>query len=174
MNAMYPAGYDPSAVAAQAQSYAPQNMPSFPQMFPAYYGPTHSALSQALQQALMQQAGNTGLLSSVTPQQMGLLSTDMPQANPVAMPTTGGGQLGPNDYYRLTPSFWDKIYTPPAKANPNGSNTASGSSKNLNPYQHDGSDGNVNHNPYNMDRLWGGSGLSEQGQRDLSEYGGIF
>jgi len=116
---MYPAGYDPSAVVAQAQSYAPQAPAQFPQMTPGsspYYGPTHAALSKAFQAALLQQMAGNGLLSQVTPQQMGLLSTAMPSATAVPMPATGGGNLGPNQYYRLTPDFWNSVYQAPQPA----------------------------------------------------------
>jgi len=119
MNEMYPVGYDPSAVVAQAQTYAPQVPAQFPQMTPgsfAYHGPTHAALSQAFQNSLMNQAYNPGLLSAPSASQMGILSNDMPQATPVSMPNTGGGPLGANQYYRLTPEFWNSVYQAAAAA----------------------------------------------------------
>jgi len=151
MSDAYPTGYNPSAVVAQAQSYAPQAAPSFPQMTPGsspYYGPMHSALSQAFQAALMQQMGGNGLLSQVTPQQMGLLSTNMPQATAMPMSATGGGQLGPNQYYRLSPDFWNSVYQPPAApVKTNETDLA----KNSTPYDRNGIAGdnppadNINH-----------------------------
>ena len=149
MSEAYPTGYNPSAVVAQAQAYAPQAAPSFPQMTPGsspYYGPTHAALSQAFQAALMQQMGGNGLLSQVTPQQMGLLSTDMPQAMAIPMSATGGGQLGPNQYYRLSPDFWNSVYQPPAAP---VKTDEMDSAKNSTPYEHEG--GNRNQIEYSGD-----------------------
>lgn len=111
MSDMYPAGYDPWSVVQQAMAYQqPGTPPSFPQMTPAqqYYGPTHAALSRMLQQALMNQAMNTGLLSPATPQSMGLLSNAMPQSAAMEMPVSGGSLLQQGQYYRLDPNFWSK------------------------------------------------------------------
>jgi hypothetical protein len=110
----YPAGYDDWDVIRQAlalQQQAPPQQPmAFPQATPAqqYYGPAHQALSQLFQQSLAQQA-QPSLLAPPSAQQMGLLSTDMPSYTAVGMPVTGGGTLGPNQFYRMTPDFWNKI-----------------------------------------------------------------
>lgn len=105
----FPSGYNPFAAISQAMApQMPGTPPSFPQMSAPQaqgYGPMHSALAQALAQALQQQAGG-GLLGSVSPQQMGLLSTQMNPASAVGMPIKGGTSLGNDQYYRLTPTFW--------------------------------------------------------------------
>ena len=164
MSAMYPAGYDPSAVVAQAQSYAPQTAPSFSQMTPAYYGPTHAALSQAFQSALLNQMSNAGLLSHVTPQQMGLLSTDMPQASAVSMPATGGTPAaGPGQYYRLAPDFWNNVYQPPVAA-PMAARTAYSTNAN-NPTVNNGHNGHNGYDsPSNGSHYLFGGGSSDYGR----------
>ena len=116
----YPAGYDDWDVIRQAlalQQQAPPQQPmAFPQATPAqqYYGPAHQALSQLFQQSLMQQA-NPGLLAQPSAQQMGLLSTAMPATTAVGMPAKNGGTLGADQYYRLTPNFWNNV-TPDSTA----------------------------------------------------------
>ena len=121
MNQMYPSNYNPFDVINQAVSYQQPVAPSFPQMTPqsmGYHGPTHQMLSEALQAMLIRQATNPSLFSPTTAQGMGLLSNTMPQATAVGMPTTGGGALGPNQFYRLTPEFWNNAYKAPAAAAP--------------------------------------------------------
>lgn len=108
----FPGGYSPFAAMMQAFQNMPQAAPvQMPQMTPQQfsYGPMHSALAQSLAQALQSQTSG-GLLGSVTPQQMGLLSTSMTPATGVGLPTKGAGQsLDANQYYRLTPSFWNTM-----------------------------------------------------------------
>lgn len=112
----YPAGYDElevirQALALQQQGMMPQQPMQFPQATPAqqqYYGPAHQAISQLFQQSLMQQA-QPGLLAQPTAQQMGLLSTDMPAFTAVPLEIGGGGTLGPNEFYRLSPDYFQNV-----------------------------------------------------------------
>lgn len=115
----YPAGYDElevirQALALQQQGMMPQQPMQFPQATPAqqYYGPAHQALSQLFQQSLMQQA-QPSLLAPPTAQQMGLLSTDMPAYTAVPLPIGGGGTLGPNEFYRISPEYWKRVRMDP-------------------------------------------------------------
>ena len=114
----YPAGYNDLEVIRQAlalqQQGAPQQPMAFPQATPAqqYYGPAHQALSQLFQQSMMQQA-QPGLLAQPTAQQMGLLSTDMPAFTAVPLPIAGGGTLDPNEYYRITPDYFQNMVVDP-------------------------------------------------------------
>lgn len=173
----FPAGYNPFAAMAQAFQAIPQAAPvQMPQMTPQQlgYGPMHSALAQSLAQALQAQMGG-GLLSSPTPEQMGLLSTAMVPAQAVNLPTSGAGAtLGPNQYYRMNNAFWGAM--------PN-TLTGSGSSRNndrdfgrseregnRNRERGEGWNATSNPSPYGS----AGGGLSDYGQRELSNYGGIF
>ena len=133
----YPAGYDElevirQALALQQQGMMPQQPMQFPQATPAqygssvptapqqpmqfpqatpaqqYYGPAHQAISQLFQQSLMQQA-QPGLLAQPTAQQMGLLSTAMPASTAVPLEIGGGGTLGPNEFYRLSPDYFQNV-----------------------------------------------------------------
>lgn len=110
----YPAGYDELEVLRQAlalQQQGAQQPMQFPQATPAqqqYYGPAHQAISQLFQQSLMQQA-QPGLLAQPTAQQMGLLSTNMPAFSAVPLEIGGGGTLGPNEFYRLSPDYFQNV-----------------------------------------------------------------
>lgn len=96
------------------QQALPQQPMAFPQATPAqqYYGPAHQALSELFQQSLLQQA-QPGLLAQPTAQQMGLLSTDMPAYTAVPLPIKVGGTLGENEYYRITPDYWNNLRVDP-------------------------------------------------------------
>jgi len=108
---MYPNNYDPYSILAQSQALLPNAPVSLPTMTPAsrsYYGPTHQALSTALQSALASQYLNAGLNTPVTPQSMGLLSTA-----PSSVPAS---------YYLLSASSMPSPFAPSSSAS--GANSA--------------------------------------------------
>lgn len=183
----FPGGYNPMTMMSQIfGSMGSGTPPSFPGMTPASYGPAHSALSSALSNALNAQASG-GLLGQANPASMGLLSTHMQPAQAVGMTNKGGGQLGADQYYRLTPEFWGQI------AKSVGGDNMMGSFVKGNPiydmlfgagmiptmrtptmYGNIGGSGRSTAGPDGSAYGIAGGGLSDQGQRDLSQYGGIF
>lgn len=70
---------------------------------PISYGPTHSALTDALRNALMNQAQMPGLLAPPNPQAMGVLSTQIAPGTPVTLPSVGdfNPPLQPGQYGRI-------------------------------------------------------------------------
>lgn len=173
----FPGGYNPFAAMAQAFQTMPQAAPvQMPQMTPQQlsYGPMHSALAQSLAQALQSQMGG-GLLSSPTPEQMGLLSTAMVPATPVNMPTSGAAApLGPNEFYRMNNAFWNAM---PNTLGAGGSGGTTGRNRRgsvapANVVRTGGSADNRSSDPSPYGNA--GGGLSDYGQRSLADYGGIF
>lgn len=177
----FPAGYNPFAAMAQAFQAMPQAAPvQMPQMTPQQlgYGPMHSALAQSLAQALQAQMGG-GLLGSPTPESMGLLSTAMIPATAVGLPTTGAGPaLGPNQYYRMNNAFWGAMPNTLGGGGGGGSTGSTGSTggkrdvRGSNDIYRDRNSGGRD----TTQSVYGnaGGGLSDYGQRELSNYGGIF
>jgi hypothetical protein len=93
-SSIYPYTIDPAFyVQAAQQLMMPQQMPTMPRMLPGvpkYYGPTHEALSNALQAQLMGSLSVPGLLSalqnnSTLAQQVGGLLGSYFQPNPPAV-----------------------------------------------------------------------------------------
>lgn len=96
----------------------PVQFPQSTQSSPSY-GPTHTALSDALKMALLKQAFMPGLLSPADAQAMGLLSPNITPSMPVMLPAKGPApKLGPNQYYDIGYDFWNKMPGTPPKEKP--------------------------------------------------------
>lgn len=190
----FPAGYSPFSTMAQALGYQQPGTPvQFPQMAPQQmgYGPMHSALAQALADALRVQSTG-GLLGSPTPDQMGLLSTAITPTQAVNMPSSGtGAALNPNQYWRLSQEFWNGVpnkigggsekavsYSPATNTREIVRYTGEPPAGSWSPIGPNGvfRTGAVSNGYSSGGGAYGdaGGGLSTSGQRDLSSYGGIF
>lgn len=93
------------AIPQSLQYMQPGTPVQFPQTSapPISYGPTHTALSDALRAALLNQMQMPGLLAPPNPQAMGVLSPQITPTQAVVLPSRGdfNPPLGPNQYGRI-------------------------------------------------------------------------